>query len=140
MKHLHPTLLPLAGICGVALFCAPMVSSAQNTVFDDTFNAGSTLNSAPSLPTANSTSYQAGSGVAGSSSSIGSGDLHLGLPSSTSALAEFQAIFSGAPISLGTIGDYLDLSITFTGTGILNESAGSTLNIGLFNSGGVAPL
>jgi hypothetical protein len=118
---------------------APLASFAQTTYFDDNLTGASTLNSAPGVPTATSTDYQAGSGLTGSSSSLSSGDLKLTLPNTTSVLGEFQGLFSGAPLTLGTIGDYLDISVTFTGTGVLNGGAGSTLYIGFYNSGGSAP-
>jgi autotransporter-associated beta strand protein len=51
-------------------------------------------------------------------------------------------VFTKYPISLVTIGDYLELTYTFTDTtGVLQSSSSATaaLFVGLFNSGGVAP-
>ena len=56
-------------ICGVSavVACASVLSvqraSAQVTLFNDTFGSGSTLNAAPTAPTANSTSYEQGFGI-----------------------------------------------------------------------------
>src|SRR5690242_18574813 len=88
---------------------------AQSVIFSDNFS-GSTLNQAPTSPTATSTSYEFFSGLSGASATIAPGALHLALPSTTSVLGEVQAAFSPTPISLANVGDYLNLTVTFVNT------------------------
>ncbi len=117
-------------------------ASAQVTIFSDTFGSGSTVNSG-NAPTANSTSYD----TAGSkpyTDSIGANDLNLSLSGANGVEAE--ALFTTAAVSLQNIGDYIDIQLVFNNTSNLLSSAaapnaaGNQLYIGLFNSGGVAPL
>ena len=117
-----------------------MLSSRADTVFSDDFSS-STINQVPAAPTATATSYQFFSGLSGGSASIAAGDLHLAMPNTSSVLGEAQALFTSTPITLATVGDYLDVTATFMATsGIMGSgNNSSTLNIGLFNSGGAAP-
>ena len=126
----------------VLTLSAPLAILAQTTVFNDTFNNGSTVQSAsPITPTANSTTYQYfQQGAAPTTPTIASGDLHLQGRTTTSSISEVQALFTTAPVTLTTIGDYVDLQIVFTDTqNILVGGTTSSLNVGLFNSGGVKP-
>ncbi len=131
------------GIFSAFALSGSMAALAQTTVFSDNFTGSSTLNQAVSSPTSDSTSYETAVGIAGSSSSLSSGDLNLTLPSTTSVLGEVQALFTTSPITLASVGDYIDLTVTFKDTAnILSSSANSSsssLVIGLFNSGGVSP-
>lgn len=111
-------------------------------VFSDNFST-STLNAA-SIPTANSTSYDIASVAnANSLSSIGSGDLRLSQPASSSAITQAQALFTNTPIKLTNVGDYVEFNITFTDTSNVLTNNGSTsaaFYMGLFSSeGGTAP-
>ena len=121
----------------------PLGAMADTTYFSDTFTSGSTLNQPPTSPTLNSTSYETGTGLAGGSSSLTSGDLKITFPNTTSVLGEFYALFTNSPVTLSTVGDHIAIIVVFTNTAnILSGSStigSSTLNIGLFNSGGVAP-
>jgi hypothetical protein len=92
-------------------------------------------------PTANAASYQWFSGIAGGTASVSSGDLHLALPSTTSIVGEAQTTFASTPVTLATVGDNIQLTVIFTATAniMLTGNANSSLAIGLFNSGGVAP-
>ena len=138
--------LAITATCGLVLFGEP-AQGGSVTVFNDTFGSGSTLNQAPTTPTTHSTSYEFGVGIVPSPtntgySSISTNDLSLTLPSTTSVLGEIQARFSSLPVTLVTPGDYVNLMVTFVDTAnILSGSAGSnsTLNIGLYNSGGSDP-
>lgn len=137
MKHIF-----LAAV--VSTLVAPLISIGQNTVFNDTFNNGSTLDSAtPSAPTANSTDYDIASTKGDiTASSINPGDLTLKLNSgTTSGYWQIEALFAGTPVTLATVGDYIDLTYTFTDTGgtILANSSSSYIFTGLYNSGGSAP-
>jgi hypothetical protein len=127
----------------------PLAVTAQTTVFSDNFGNGSTLNGASTpggTPPASSTSYDIASTKAATTGPvIGSGDLRLTLNgATTSGFVEAQAVFSSTPITLATVGDYINLTYTFTdtsGTLLAGTSAGASyLWTGLFNSGGSAPL
>ena len=119
-----------------------MSSQAQVTVFNDTLNNGSTAQSAsPANPTANSTAYEYfQQGGAPTTPTIASGDLHLQGRTTTSSISEVQALFANSPVTLGTVGDWIGLTFVFTDTqNILVGGTTSSLNIGLYNSGGVKP-
>jgi hypothetical protein len=118
--------------------------SADVTLFNDTFGSGSTLNAAPSAPTANSTSYEQGLGVTvtGSSGSIASGDLSLRSGTTSSIVDEIGALFTTSPLTLSGIGSEIDLQIVWVGTSNIltgTSSGTSQVAIGLYNSGGSAP-
>ncbi len=113
---------------------------AQTTVFSDAFGAGSTLDGANTTPTATSTGYQIASTKSTTGSSIGAGDLKVTFGSTSSGIAEIQALFSTSPISLTSVGDFVDLNITFTDTSGLLPGASSFIAGGLYNSAGSAPV
>jgi PEP-CTERM motif len=121
---------------------SPMAVMAQTTVFNDTFNSGSTVQSAtPAAPTANSTAYEwFQQGAAPATPTIAPGDLHLAGRTTSSSISEVEALFTTTPVALTTVGDYIDLTVVFTDTqNIWPAGTPSTLNIGLFNSGGSLP-
>ncbi|MGD0140397.1 MAG: PEP-CTERM sorting domain-containing protein [Tepidisphaeraceae bacterium] len=114
------------------------------TVFNDTLNNGSTMDSGtPAAPTANSTNYDVASNkeaIGGSpSSSLAAGNLNLNMVSSTSGVAEVQALFTTAPVTLVNTGDAIELTVTFTDVAGLNINSSSSLDIGLYYSGGSSP-
>ncbi len=122
------------------LFLAALNATAQITIFNDNFST-STLNSAtPAAPTASSTSYQAVSTEALTVSTIASGHLDLSFGTGSGNGYQAQALFATSPVTLTTIGDYLQLEVTFTDTGGFLTTANGTLNIGMYNSGQVGPL
>jgi hypothetical protein len=129
-------------ICALALSSQSV--SAQTTVFDDTFNNGSTINQAPVAPTANSASYEyAASQLGGTTSTtIAPGDMNIEFNNTSSMFGEIEAQFTSSPLTLATVGDSIDLTVTFVNTErvLTAGDAGSRLAIGLYNSGGVAPL
>jgi len=137
----------MKAICLTVLTWAlPLAALAQTTVFNDTFNSGNdSVNNFNTLPTANSTSFQWSQGAqpVGGLAYVGPGNLQLSLRSTTSEIGEAQALFTTAPVTLTGVGDWIDLRITLDdGANILTsiEGANASLNVGLFNSGGVAPL
>ncbi len=140
-------LLSVTACCALLFAVAPSASQAA-VFFSDNFSGGSTLNQPPAAPTLNSTSYQTAIGTTNASSnpSLGSGGLTVVFPSATGVLGETFARFRNAPVNLVAVGDYIDLTVVFINTSnILSAAAGTTLNanatlnIGLFNSGGVPP-
>jgi autotransporter-associated beta strand protein len=122
---------------------------AQQTVFYDTF-ANSTINGGPATnmipggaPTASSTSYEIGSGKNATATTNFSGHLEVITSATSAGNTEAQALFTRFPVTLASIGDYIELDVTFTDTtNVLNGLGGNTTGplIGLYNSGGVPPL
>src|ERR1700749_755218 len=95
------SVLAAAGILGIASQSAV----AQTTIFSDTFGNGSTVQTTPSIPTANSTTYEFfQQGATPATPTIGPGDLHLAGRSTSSVLAEAQALFTASPVTLANIG------------------------------------
>ncbi len=111
-----------------------------DTFFNDTFTT-STLNQAPGTPTPTSTTYQTYQGTAGGSEAISPGNLTLDF-TNTSELCEFVGLFTNTPIALTQPGDFMTVAVVFVNkSNILSgaATANSTIDIGLFNSGGVSP-
>jgi len=137
--------LPLLG----SLLASILALNAQaTTFFSDTFSSGSTLNQSPTAPTINSASYQTAIGTTNATTTPGmsAGQFTIVFPDATGVLGETFARFASSPVLLNEVGDYLELQIVFINTSnILSARAGATLNnnatlnIGLFNSGGVNP-
>jgi hypothetical protein len=128
-------------LLGLTIAAMPMASLAD-TVFSDTFGT-STIDATPTAPTASSTSYEAFT-QNGTPSAIGEtiapGDLHFQNFSGTSVLGEVQAQLPD--VTLINVGDFVNLAVTFTDTAnvlVAGQNSNASLNIGLFNSGGVAP-
>ena len=140
MKRNHIAVYAAVAACAFSL---PLASMAQpTTVFNDTFASGSTAQSAsPASPTANSTAYQYfQQGGAPATPTIASGDLHLAGRTTSSSISEVQALFTTTPVTLTTVGDWIDLTVVFTDTqNILVGGVASSLNLGLYNSGGSMP-
>jgi len=135
----------LTALTALAL-SAPLAALSQTTIFTDNFSNGSTINGASvpgGTPAASSTSYDvASTKTATTAPAISSGDLKLGLnAATTSGFFEAQALFTTTPVSLGTVGDYINLTYSFTDTAnLLAGGANSFLFTGLYNSGGSAPV
>ena len=122
---------------GLALFGSSVMAV---TIFSDDFSA-STLNVTPGTPAANSTTYEVAS-TKNTSSSIAAGDLELMMASTSSGFIEAQALFASSPVVLSNPGDYVDFTMVFTNSGgiLLSGKSNSSLTMGLFSAGGVAPL
>ncbi len=116
------------------------VGSSGATIFSDDFST-STLNSpSPAGPTATATAYQLlSSKTWNPAPSIVSNSLRFGIGTTTSGHIEAQALFSATPVTLSAVGDYVELTVTFTNTSGLFAQSGH-LGLGLYGSGGVAPL
>jgi hypothetical protein len=110
------------------------------TILADNFST-STLNSTtPAAPTATSTAYQLFSSKSWNPTpAITANDLKFGIGSTSSGHIEVQALFSPTPIALTNVGDYLELTVTFTNTSGLFAQSGH-VGFGLYHSGGVAPI
>lgn len=124
------------------LFAATPLLVRAEVFFSDTFINGSTLNQLPTAPTTSLTSYQSLAGVTGAASSINPNRLTLVFPNTTAVLGEILARFGSTPVALTTVGDHIALTVVFVNasnilSGTLNNNA--SINIGLFNSSGVAP-
>jgi hypothetical protein len=135
-NYISPVLA--AGILGIA----GQSALAQTTVFSDTFGNGSTVQQAPSTPTASSTTYEwFQQGATPTTPTIAAGDLHFAGRTTASSIAEAQALFTTTPVTLTTVGQSLNLTIVFNDTqNIFPTGSASTINVGLYNSGGSAPV
>jgi len=112
---------------------------AQTTIFDDTFG-GSTLNTASGFNSSTAGNYDVVSTKAMTAASISSGDLNLNIGASSGNGYQIQALFASSPVTLTTVGDYIQLLVTFTDTGGVLATNGATLVAGMYKSGGVGPL
>lgn len=137
MKRSSSTVLSLSVIAGLALAGQSVFAGI---VFSDNFSNGSTVNGSNFTPTSDSTAYQIVSGKSYSPTpSISAGDLQFGIGATSGGTVEAQALFSPSLVSLNSVGDSIQLNLTFTDTsGIL--TAEGLFGIGMYNSGGVAPL
>ncbi len=136
------------GLTVLILAITQLGAFAQTTFFTDSF-ASSTTNGASvrsGTPTASVTSYD----IAGTKNTIpgvtiAPNDLRLTLATSTtSGFMEAQAIFAtnGHPVTLSTLGDYVNVVVVFTNTTgtLLAGGTQSYLWLGLFNSGNSTPV
>ena len=139
---LNPLLAAAKRTALAALLFAPLAARSDTTVFNDTFNNGSTINSAtPASPTASSTAYEvlANKG-AGTGTALAANRLSFSCAgSASSALVEVQALFSQSPVVLNQPGDTLQLTVTFTNGYALTTPNSGQLQFGLYNSGQVKP-
>ncbi len=138
--------LPLIGI--ISILALPLASLAQiTTEFQDNFTTGSlsTLNptaTSPGTLTASRTAYEIGSSKSATSTTIASGVMTFGNFSTTSGYCEGQALFAPSPVAITSPGQYIEIYYVFTDTSTLfngNAGVNEQINIGLYNSGGVAP-
>src|ERR1035437_10330141 len=125
------------------LAAAPLASMADTITnsFTDDFAHGSTLtNATPASPTTNSTAYQLISYKNWNPApSLTSGDLKFGIGATTGGSIEVKALIATNAVALTQVGDYLQLTVTFTNTlGLLTQA--SSLGFGLYNSGQVQPV
>lgn len=136
---IHPVLAATAAIFGIA---SQSALAQTTTVFSDTFGNGSTVQTTAGTPTANSTTYEwFQQGGTPTTPTIASGDLHLFGRTTASSISEVQALFTTTPVTLTTVGQFVNLTIVFNDTqNIFPAGSASTLNVGLFNSGGSAPV
>ncbi len=136
MKQAH---LIAPGLSALLAILSQGFCQAQTTVFNDTFSDGSTLNSeTPVAPTSDSASYEYLSSSTWNNASIAPGDMDLAEPSESKGYNEVESQFTTSPITLATVGDYLELNVTFVDTENILSGASPKGEVaaGLFNSEG----
>jgi len=129
-------------------YTASYSGPGPSNVLVDTFSNGSVVNNNAGQPVNfTSTSYDVNAPKAGQTNqTITAGDLQEGVQASSSAFTEEQALFTSRAnaVVLGNTGDYIDFIMEFTDTanviGPGNNADHNELTIGLFDSGGTAPL
>ena len=134
--------------CLIAAFLTlPLAVMAQLSVFtDDVWQQylESELSTPGGTPTASSTSYDiASTNAANTGPTNKAGLLRISLKAATgSGFVEAQALFTASPVSLVTVGDYINLIYTFTNStgSLLAGGTSSYLYNGLYNSGGQPPV
>src|SRR5581483_798178 len=129
------------------ILCLVYVCGArgQTVVFNDTFGAGSTINSNPASPGApmiDRTAYQQLSAKTFSPNppTIATGHLKYGIVSTSSGFNSIEALFTQFPVTLNNTADYIELTVTFTNQASLMNGANASLFFGLHNSGQVQPI
>jgi len=140
---LHSLLVPLALL--------PLVASAQSTVYSTNFSSGAlrlTTGTAVGVADwviASTKNVENASGASSTNPSYASGAFGFGIAGTTSGVIQTQSRFTSSPVTLTNINDYIQLRVQFTDTTNLLKSNGgtnplnSTINVGLFDSGGVNP-
>ncbi len=138
------------GIIGIAWLASCLTTSVGFAdtlypVFTDNFQNGSTVGgtSIPGgTPTASFTSYDIASSKNAFFSAIRSNTLRLTIPGTTSGFVETQAVFSSTPIMLQSIGDVINMRVTFVNVNNILSAGGtnSYLFAGLYDSGTSPPL
>lgn len=134
MKTLTSHVLACSSLCVGAL----MPSTQGAVVFEEAFS-GSTLGSAsPTGPGPDRTDYQVASSKNATASSLGS-SLSLAMGATSSGFAQVQALISPSAVTLGA-GQAIRVEMSFVPTNIVLPGTGASLNVGLYNSGGSAPV
>lgn len=145
LNHTQPTetmkQLSLFALC----LGLPLALAAQQAVFTDYFtNSTTNKTSTPGgTPTASYTSYDMASTKTVTNSPANAGHLRIGLGGATTGgFYELQAVFASSPVSLVAMGDYINLTYTFTNsTGtLLAGGVGSYFFNGLYYSSNSVPL
>lgn len=130
----------------IAITSTAIPAAKADVFFTDNFSNGSTLNgvSVPGgTPMASKTSYDIASTKNATSCTLAANDLTLRLnAATTSGFVEAQALFTTNAVALSAPGDYIDLTFVFTNTTgtLLVGGTSSDIWLGLYNSGGSAPL
>lgn len=135
-------------ICALLALSTPLAVLAQQTVFLDTFDTSSLNQTNISggipggIPTASQTSYTVASAKNALATSVAANHLSVVMSATSSGNTEVQARFTDYPVTLASVGDYVEMTYTFTAAmpGMKSTSSvNSALFQGLFDSGGVAP-
>jgi hypothetical protein len=120
-----------------------LAAAAEVTVFNDTFASGSTVNDLgpiPAAPSLTATAYQVMSAKTyPEAPSIAANNLRFGLPATSSAVIQAEALFTTYPINLPNVGDYVELTVVFTSETAMMDYDSSGIFLGLYNSGGNQP-
>jgi hypothetical protein len=127
----------------LVVLISQLAAHAQTVVYQDINGNDSTVDQA-SVPVLENNPYYQGTSYDLASNQAGyvySTNYWESPPSSSTAL-EAQAIFSPTPITLATPGDYIEFSVSGYDSYIFSSpaTANTSLNLGLFNSGGSLPL
>ena len=125
--------LALIGAIWPALICR-----AQNVVFNDSFTADALNPATYPTVTGTSTGWDVLTNKSSPAPTEAGGILTINMAGTSSGFAETQALFSPAPVQL-LPGTYVELTATFVPTFVLTNPS-DNLIVGLFNSGGSAPL
>ncbi|MGH7952673.1 MAG: hypothetical protein ACREFE_12265, partial [Limisphaerales bacterium] len=135
-------------MCALLALTVPPTLLAQQIVFYDTFGTSSLEQTniaggiPGGLPTDSQTSYTIASAKNALGTTIGAGHLQLITSATSSGSTEAQALFTKYPVTLASVGDYVEVTYTFTDTYkvLQSDSSGnSALFVGIYDSGGVAP-
>ncbi|HEY1663594.1 MAG TPA: pectinesterase family protein [Verrucomicrobiae bacterium] len=129
----------------ISILALPLASIGQiTTEFQDNFTS-STLNPSATSPgtlTASRTAYLIAASKSATSTTIASGVMTYGNFSTSSGYCEGQALFATSPVAITSPGQYIEIYYVFTDTTTLfngNGGINEQINLGLYNSGGVAP-
>jgi len=130
----------IPGVSLAMLLLAGPLACPAAIYFSDDFVHGSTFtNATPAAPTPTSTAYQISSSKAMTSANAMPGFLKYGINSTTGGGIEVQALFTGSPVALSQVNDYVQLTVTFTNeAGLL--TANGAMGFGLYNGGQVQPI
>lgn len=129
---------PLRCCVLAVLLAIALDARAQNVVFNDSFT-GDALNPAtyPAV-TPTTTGWDVATNKNSPAPTESGGLLTINMAATGSGFIEAQALFASAPVQL-LPGTYVELTFTFTPTFVLTSSS-DNLMVGLYNSGGSAPL
>ncbi|MCB1225914.1 MAG: immunoglobulin domain-containing protein, partial [Verrucomicrobiales bacterium] len=122
------------------------IASAQTVVFNDTFGAGSTINSNPTNPAApliDRTAYQQVTAKTFNPNppTLAAGHLRYGIVSTSSGFSSIEALFTQYPVTLSNVGEYIELTVVFTNqAGILTANANGTLMCALHDGSQSQPV
>ena len=122
----------------IAVLSTALTARAQNTVFNDSFTADAMNSSTYPAVTATSTGWDVLTNKSTPAPTESGGVLTINMAGTSSGFAETQALFSPAAVQL-LPGTYIELTTTFVPTFVLTNPS-DNLIVGLFNSGGSAPL
>ncbi|MBP6865888.1 MAG: immunoglobulin domain-containing protein [Candidatus Didemnitutus sp.] len=143
--------LPRSLLLGATLLASllPLAASrslAQTKVVNDTFTAGSTINSnpaSPAVPSPTAIAYQqiATKVLNPAPPVLASNSLRHGIVSTSSGLSHIQALFTNYPVNLANDGDYIEATVTFVSEGgILTAHSNSAVYVGLYDANQVGPM
>lgn len=114
------------------------VAFAQNVVFQDSFTADALNPSTYPAVTPTSTGWVVATNKASAAPTEAGGVLTINMAGTSSGFAETQALFSPSTVQL-LPGTYIEVVATFVPTHVLT-SASDNFIVGLYNSGGSAPV
>ena len=129
----------------LGLFLAAASPCSATTVFNDTFNRGSTVNNpapTPANPSLGAAAYQEVTAKTFSPNppTLVSDALTYGIVSTSSGFCSIQALFTKYPLVLSNTSDYVEATVTFTSQGgVITAQTNSGLFFGLYNANQIQP-